>query len=305
MRLGRWICTDQYLTSFTKIVNESKSPGLFWGLRISSTSCSFIVRSFHSNRPEFPSAPYHPHCQHSAAECDGRMGLEQTCDHQHRFDTTHEEFHPGSHQRSHRCWCDEGLLNWPLWDWFLMLNSFSPDVFRNRFWDGQPVSHHEPHRLGPQHPHTLSQAKHTGPICRHRQPWGELWRSVYHISTCACLSSPLLSVEWNFYFLVQVPGSPASPPLPLGQALSCLPWAPHRGLLRPPSIQLAFLHGNQVLEVVEDGKPKAKALLHSQSPAPATPPCLTIPPRTDPTTTSVFLQWEGARPAQGTKHRRA
>lgn len=99
------------------------------------------------------------------------------------------------HQRSHRRWCDEDLLHSTLWDCFLMLNSFSPDVFRNRFWDGQPVSHHKPHRLGPQHPHTLSQAKHTGPICRHRQPRGELWRSVYHISTCTCLSSPLLPVE--------------------------------------------------------------------------------------------------------------
>lgn len=99
------------------------------------------------------------------------------------------------HQRSHRRWCDEDLLHSTLWGCFLMLNSFSPDVFRNRLWDGQPVSHHKPHRLGPQHAHTLSQAKHTGPICRHRQPRGELWRSVCHISTCTCLSSPLLPVE--------------------------------------------------------------------------------------------------------------
>lgn len=124
-------------------------------------------------------------------------------------------------------------------------------------------------------------------------------------TTCTLLSSTLVSVQWDFYFLVQVRGSPANPPLLLGQALSCHPWAPHRGLLHPPSILLAFPHGNQVLEVVEDGKAKDKALLHSQNPAPATPPCLTIPPRIDPTTTSASLQWGGARPAQGAKHRLA
>ncbi|TNM88247.1 hypothetical protein fugu_006468 [Takifugu bimaculatus] len=149
---------------------------------------------------------------------------------------------------------------------------------RSWFWCGQPVGHDKPHRLSPQHPHSLRQTKHAGPICRHRQPRGEA---------------------------SEVQDSPANPPLLLGPPLSCLPWAPHRGLLHPPSILLAFPHGSQVLAVVEDGHPKDRALLPSQNPAPATPPCLTIPPRIDPTTMSASLQWEGAHPAQGTKHRLA
>lgn len=108
-----------------------------------------------------------------------------------------------------------------------------------------------------------------------------------------------------FNFLLQAQDSPANPPLLLGPPLSCLPWAPHRGLLHPPSILLAFPHGSQVLAAVEDGHPKDKALLPSRNPAPATPPCLTTPPRIDPTTMSASLQWEGAHPAQGTKHRLA
>lgn len=37
------------------------------------------------NRSEFPRPTYHSYCQHSAAKRHGRMGLEQTCYHKHRF----------------------------------------------------------------------------------------------------------------------------------------------------------------------------------------------------------------------------
>lgn len=77
-------------------------------------------------------------------------------------------------------------------------------VFRSRFWDGQPVGHHKPHWLSPQHPHTLSQAKHTGPICGHRQPRGQFWRSVYR-HTCTLLSYILFSpYDEVFIFLCRV-----------------------------------------------------------------------------------------------------
>lgn len=103
-------------------------------------------------------------------------------------------------------------------------------------------------------------------------------------------------------FHQQVLASPANPPLLLDLPLSSLPWAPHRDLLHLPST-LAFPHGNQVLEAGEDGNRKLRALPHSQNPAPATPQCLTHRPRTDPTTMSASLRWEGARLAQGAKHR--
>ncbi|KAG7230545.1 hypothetical protein INR49_025261 [Caranx melampygus] len=101
-------------------------------------------------------------------------------------------------------------------------------------------------------------------------------------------------------------------PLPLQeQPLPFLPWAPHRGPLHLPSMQEdgsptqvpASPHGSQVLEVLEDGNPRDRAQHHSQSPAPATPPCLTHRHRIDPTTTSASLQWEEAHPVQGAKHR--
>lgn len=102
----------------------------------------------------------------------------------------------------------------------------------------------------------------------------------------------------------QVLASPANPPLLQDLPLSSLPWAPHRDLLLLPSTP-ASPRGSQELEAGQDGNPKDRALPHSQSPAPATPPCLTHRPRTDPTTMSASLQWEGARPAQGAKHRLA
>lgn len=49
---------------------------------------------------------------------------------------------------------------------------------RSRFHDGHPFSHHQPHRLGPQHPHPPNQAKHLGPVCGHWQPGRHLRRSV-------------------------------------------------------------------------------------------------------------------------------
>lgn len=82
-----------------------------------------------------------------------------------------------------------------------MILVYFADSFRSRFWYGQPVSHHKPHRISPQHPHTLSQAKHTGPICRHRQPRGKLWRSFLQPAGSSLLS-PLCSVrrDFNFFF---------------------------------------------------------------------------------------------------------
>lgn len=50
-------------------------------------------------------------------------------------------------------------------------------VRRFRLRHGQPFSHHQPHWLGPQHPHPPNQAKHLGPLCRHWQPGRQLRRS--------------------------------------------------------------------------------------------------------------------------------
>lgn len=72
-------------------------------------------------------------------------------------------------------------------------------VSRSWFWCGQPLGHDEPHRLGPQHPHSLSQTKHAGPICRHRQPRGKLRRSVLRHAPTS-LFSPLRSIWRLFIF---------------------------------------------------------------------------------------------------------
>lgn len=103
------------------------------------------------------------------------------------------------------------------------------DVFRSRFWLGQPVSHHKPHRLSPQYPHTLSQAKHAGPVCRHRQPRGELWRSIYHTRAPRYqhLYSPM-----RFAFSCAGSGFSSKPTTPTGPS----PFMPPMGSpSRPPA----------------------------------------------------------------------
>lgn len=104
------------------------------------------------------------------------------------------------------------------------------------------------------------------------------------------------------HFLPQVPASLANPPLPPVPPPPCLPWAPHPDLLLPHST--ASPPGSPEPGALEEGgSPKDR--LRSQSPVPATPPCLTRPPRTDPTTTSASPPWEEARPAQAAKLRPA
>lgn len=100
--------------------------------------------------------------------------------------------------------------------------------------------------------------------------------------------------------LGQVRASPANPQPRLDLRPSCRPWAPHRGLLRPPSTEPSR-RGSPVLPQGLRGSRKAKALPLSQSPAPVTAPCRTRRPRTDQTTTSASLLWEGARPARGAR----
>lgn len=131
---------------------------------------------------------------------------------------------------------------------------------------------------------------------------------------CSTLAIVIPSICHNLCPLHwQVPASPANPPLPLELPRPSLPLVPHQDLLRHPSTptggsptqEPASPRGSQVLEAVEDGNTKDRALPRSQSPAPVTPPCHTRHPRTDPITMSASLQWGEARPAQGPKHRLA
>lgn len=48
---------------------------------------TFSTDLMRSNRPEFSCSTNDPDCQHSAPKCDGRLGLEQTRDHKHRYNT--------------------------------------------------------------------------------------------------------------------------------------------------------------------------------------------------------------------------
>lgn len=104
--------------------------------------------------------------------------------------------------------------------------------------------------------------------------------------------------------LGQVRASPANPPHRLDLRPSCRPWVPRPGLLRLPSTEPSR-HGSLVpgrgLDRGRDGSRRDKAPPRSQSPARATAPCRTCRPRTDQTTTSASLPWEGARPAQGAR----
>lgn len=109
------------------------------------------------------------------------------------------------------------------------------------------------------------------------------------------------------YVIISFPSSgsgfSSKPTTPTGST----PFIPPMGSPSRPHhlLSTASLLGRQVLEAVEDGNPKDRDPPRSQSPAPATPPCLTHRPGTDPTTTSASPQWEVARPAQESKHRLA
>lgn len=105
--------------------------------------------------------------------------------------------------------------------------------------------------------------------------------------------------------------SPASPPLQQEQLLLSHPWDPHHGHHHLPSTQVGGSptqepispRGNPALEEIVAGKPKDKVPPCNQSPAPATPPCLTRLHKIDLTTTSASQQWEEDLPVQRANHK--
>lgn len=61
---------------------------------------------------------------------------------------------------------------------YLWLLNFSHSLSRSSFWNGQPLGHHKPYRIRPQHSHPPDQAQHTGPLRWLRKPRRNPGRSV-------------------------------------------------------------------------------------------------------------------------------
>lgn len=143
------------------------------------------------NRPEFPRPTHHSNRQYSAAKCHGRLGLEQDRYHKHRCTQPHSHTHINTNSTGYSSNTSTSLILLVVYPKLVVLNvetdrtvlskaqsnnraqkymnisilSLLVTSSRRRLWYRQSISHYQPHRLGPQHPHPSNQAKHPGPIC--------------------------------------------------------------------------------------------------------------------------------------------
>lgn len=171
---------------------------------------------------------------------------------------------------------------------------------RSRFHDGHPFSHHQPHRLGPQHPDPPNQAKHLGPLCGHWQPGRQLRRSVAGNSkshSCHRLGLFLLT---RGTFARAGSGFSSKPTTPTGPA----PFMPPMGSPSrpPPSPQHGAFPSWQPGAATGAGwQPQGQSPVPQPKPSPSHGPMPHTSPQNRPNYNVSFSAMGGGSPSAGGK----